>query len=273
CTFHDAAVFDRPDAYTAAFSAWYRYAFRRLARSALLVLTVSAFSKERLAEALPAARGRLAVVANGAEHLVRLAADLSVLGRLGLERQGYLLAVGSANPTKNFAALAQAFSALAARGALRLVFVGAARRTVFAAAGPRGAADPRIVYAGAVTDAELKALYANALALVFPSTYEGFGLPPLEAMSCGCPVAASNAAAVPEVCGDAALYFDPRSPAAIGAAVQRMVDEPALRDLLRERGRLRVAAFTWDKAAGALLAALSERGLIAAPATASVHCR
>lgn len=265
CTFHDAAVFDRPDAYTAAFGAWYRFAFRRLARSAALVLTVSAFSKVRLVEVLRLAPHRLAVVANGAEHLAPLSADASVLAKLGLERERYLLAVGSANPTKNFAALLRSFHALAAPGAVRLVIVGEGRRGVFAPAALEGPPDPRIVICGAVRDTELKALYENALGLVFPSTYEGFGLPPLEAMACGCAVAASNAAAVPEVCGDAALYFDPHAPAAIAAAMQRLIDEPALRERLRQSGRARAAAFDWAAAAAALLGALSERGLVDAP--------
>ena len=104
-----------------------------------------------------------------------------------------------------------------------------------------------------MSDEELKALYQSALGLVFPSVYEGFGLPPLEAMNCGCPVAASNAASIPEVCGDAALYFDPHAPSAIGVAMLRLFDEPELRQQLRTRGARRAQAFSWEAAARVLM--------------------
>jgi glycosyltransferase involved in cell wall biosynthesis len=87
--------------------------------------------------------------------------------------------------------------------------------------------------------------------------YEGFGLPPLEAMTCGCPVAASTAEAVREVCGDAALYFDPSAPQAIADALRRLADNAALRDDLRERGRRRAARFSWDDSARAMLNVLA----------------
>jgi glycosyltransferase involved in cell wall biosynthesis len=89
-------------------------------------------------------------------------------------------------------------------------------------------------------------LYRSAACLVFPSLYEGFGLPPLEAMACGCPVAVSNATSLPEVCGDAAEYFDPLSPEEAAAAVQRALD-----GRLVERGRARAAGFTWEACARA----------------------
>ena len=89
---------------------------------------------------------------------------------------------------------------------------------------------------GRVSDAELRALYESALCLIFPSRYEGFGLPPLEAMACGCPVIAADAAAVPEVCGDAALWFDNDGPRRLPDALARLLDEPGLDETLRARG-------------------------------------
>jgi glycosyltransferase involved in cell wall biosynthesis len=109
---------------------------------------------------------------------------------------------------------------------------------------------------GAVDDPTLKALYQRALVLVFPSLYEGFGLPLLEAMRCGCVVAASSVPALRECGGAAAHYFDPSSPPAIAQALRELIDGPALRDELRARGRERAAAFGWDASAGALLAVL-----------------
>ena len=101
-------------------------------------------------------------------------------------------------------------------------------------------------------DAALKALYGHALGLVFPSLDEGFGLPPLEAMSLGCPVAAARAGAIPEVCGDAVLYFDPTSVPAIAAALQQLIANPELRQRLSAVGLQHAAAWTWASSAQTL---------------------
>ena len=264
CLLHDAAVFDHPEAYARAFVAWYRLLFRRLARSAAKLLTVSAFSRARLALRLGLDPARIAVVPNGCDHLEAVAPDESVLARHGLTRCRFLLAVASANPTKNLAALVAAFARLPADPALRLVIVGGHNPRVFAAA--TAADPPGVVRTGPVADAALKALYGHATALVFPSLYEGFGLPPLEAMACGCPVAAARAAAIPEVCGDAALYFDPHSVSAITAALQRLVADAPLREQLRAAGLARAGLYRWSTAAAALRAELS--AVCAATATA-----
>ncbi len=253
CTFHDAAVFDHPDVFTPMFRRWYRLAFRRLARRAERILTVSAHSRRRLAARLGLAEAAIGIVPNGGEHLRRLAADAAAPVRLGLQGCRWFLAVGSESRLKNWPALLAAWAALARPADLRLVLVGGSNGAVFASA--HGAAPaPDVVHAGAVDDAGLKALMQGALALVMPSLDEGFGLPPLEAMAIGCPVAVADAGALPEVCGEAALRFDPRQPAAITAALQRLLDEPALRGQLADAGRERAAVFTWEHAAQQLRA-------------------
>lgn len=247
---HDAAVFDRPEAYSATFVAWYRHLFRRLARRAERLFTVSAFSRGRLAVALAVPEARLEVLANGADHLERVDADEGAIERLGLRGQRFLLAVGSANPTKNLAALVQAFASLRLPE-LRLVIVGGGNPRVFA--NDQAEIDPPgVIRTGPLGDAPLKALYGHALALAFPSLYEGFGLPPLEAMSVGCAVAVSNAASMPEVCGDAALYFDPHSVKSIAEALERIVADAALGDRLRRAGPGQAARFAWSASAARL---------------------
>ena len=255
CLFHDAAVFDHPEAYTPLFSAWYRFLFRRLSKVARLVITVSEFSKRRLAHHLGLAGDRIALVHSGAGHLSKVEADLSVVDALGLRRGRFFVAVGSANPNKNHRALIEAFGALPSEEGVRLVIVGGGQGTVFAGEA-RAHGDDRIVRTGPIDDAQLKGLYQHAVGLVFPSLYEGYGLPPLEAMSCGCPVIASSAAAIPEVCADAALYVDPRSVSEITAAMKRLLAEPRLREQLRRNGTRRVDELSWSAAARELLSHL-----------------
>ncbi len=254
CLVHDAAVFDRPAAYRPAFRRWYRALFWLLPRLGAQLLTVSAFSRQRLAAVLGLPETAIGVVPNGAEHLADVAPDPAALGRLGLQDGRYFLAVGSVNANKNLPALQAAFAALPAGHGCQLVLVGDRHAKVFSDGPNPGAGDlPQVVHAGSVDDAVLKALYQHAVALVFPSLYEGFGLPPLEAMACGCAVAASSAAAIPEVCGDAALYFDPTSVAQISTAMDRLRTDAALRARLRQAGAARAAGFRWDHAARTLV--------------------
>ena len=250
---HDAAVFDHPEAYTRPYVWWYRRLSRHLARHAARIWTVSEFSRTRLALHLgldPRSIGLLPPL--GADHILGVPAEPTVLARLGLVPGRFLLAVASENPTKNHAALLQAFAQLPMRGAAQLVLVGRSNLRVFssrsAASEPRG-----VVRAGPVRDGELRALYEQAAALIVPSLYEGFGLPAAEAMTCGCPVAAARAASLPEVCGDAAFYFDPRSPQDITAAMQRMLTDTALRAALIRASVERAVHFRWENAARRLL--------------------
>jgi glycosyltransferase involved in cell wall biosynthesis len=257
---HDAAVFDHPEAYTRRFVSWYRWLFRHLARHALVLLTVSDFSRERLAWHLRVSRSRFTLVPNGGDHLDAIEPDLNVLDRHGLRGKRYLLAVGSDNPTKNHAALLAAFARLQQDSELLLAIVGGRNDAVFAGA-PR-IEPPGVVRTGALGDAQLKAMYMHALALVFPSLYEGFGLPPLEAMSCGCVVAAARATSLPEVCGSAALYFDPNDVDDMISSLQRLCADGALRQTLRVAGARHVAAYTWAASAEELLMSLRLAGLV-----------
>jgi len=160
----------------------------------------------------------------------------------------YFLYVGHRYCYKNVPRLLEAFARLRRRWPeARLCFTGTAfndaERGRIASLGLAGA----VVHAGRVSDERLAVLYAHAAALVYPSLYEGFGLPLLEAMRCGCPVAASNTSSVPEVAGDAALYFDPLDTEAMVQAMERTLADTAVRAALVARGRLRAGAFSWEK--------------------------
>jgi len=252
---HDAAVFDHPEAYTRAFALWYRLLFRHLACRVERLFTVSGFSRARLAARLGIAADTVVLLPNGSEHLADVEPDLGVLAQHGLGGVRFLLAVASDNPTKNLAALVAAFALLPVDPSLRLVIVGGSNGRVFSGR-PVAADPPGVLRTGPLGDAALKALYQNAVALVFPSIYEGFGLPPLEAMACGCPVAAARAASMPEVCDSAALYFDPHSTASIAHAMRRLLAEPGLCADLRQRGFSRADVYRWSVSAGRLHALL-----------------
>jgi glycosyltransferase involved in cell wall biosynthesis len=245
---HDAGAFDTPESYSFAFRTWYRLLHRMLAWRGARIITVSEFSRGRIAHHLGIPPDRIGVMPEGGEHILRAPADAAVLARHGLAPGRYALAVGTRAAHKNLDALADVASLLASRGMV-LAAVGAVDPAVFrpASAGAGGVA------LGRVSDAELRALYENALCLVFPSRYEGFGLPPLEAMRCGCPVIAARAGAVPEVCGDAALWFDTSVRDSLPAAMRRLLDEPGLANQLRAAGLARAENFTWRRAAETLL--------------------
>ncbi|MEQ8814803.1 MAG: glycosyltransferase family 1 protein [Thalassobaculum sp.] len=257
---HDASVFDRPDGYGWKFRTAMRWLLPVLARRAEALFTVSRFSADRLAAHGIANRHGCTVLPSGTEHVARLAVDGGAPARHGLEPGRYVLFVGSPHPNKNLAGALAAIGRVGDPG-LRLAVVGAADPRVFAADAP-AAARPgdRAVFLGAVDDAEMAGLYAGALALLFPSYYEGSGLPPLEAMALGCPVIASDRASIPEVCGDAARLVDPDDPADMAAAIDRLAADDPARDDLIARGHARAGLFTWRAAAERLAATLGLAG-------------
>ncbi|WP_209079439.1 glycosyltransferase family 1 protein [Shimia sp. R9_3] len=256
---HDAQAFTQPQAYARAFRMWYHAVQPRLGRKVRLVLTVSRFSAGELEAHGVVPRGKARVVHNGADHILRTAADPETLTDFTLEPQGYFLAIGSFAPHKNLKMLIAAAERRGA-GAPPVVIAGGGNARVFGENGLRESASVRLL--GRVSDAQLRALYENALALTFPSLTEGFGLPPVEAMTCGCPVIAAPRGAVPEICGSAARYADPEDAQAWTVAMQDIADNQQERKERAEAGRAQSAAFTWQAAAAQFAAHLDEAGLL-----------
>ncbi len=241
---HDAAVFSRPGARSWRFRRWYQFLLPRVCRAARIVLTNSTFSSTELKRYCRLSRTPV-VIPLGADHIDRVVGDPNVLRKHNLTPGGYLLAVASMQPDKNLVGIGEAARLLGAK-CPDLILVGGMNPAIFRGAGQL----PSVVrWIGRVDDAELKALYQGAIALAYPSFYEGFGLPPIEAMACGCPVIASAIPALKETCGDAAEYCDPHDSRSIADAILRVFQDPARRESLRAAGLRRVEQFAWNAAA------------------------
>ena len=164
----------------------------------------------------------------------------------------YVLYLGSNKPHKNLVRLIEAFSRVTHHASRAVLAIAGAWDTRYPQSRQRvealGLGDA-VHFVGSVTESDLRALYTGAVAFVFPSLYEGFGLPILEAMACGTPVACSNTSSLPEVAGDAALYFDPTNIESIAHTLDRMLADAELRADLRERGLARASDFSWERTA------------------------
>jgi glycosyltransferase involved in cell wall biosynthesis len=248
---HDAGVFDTPESYSLRFRMWYKVLQRRLVDAGAHVVTVSKFARSRISECLAVDPESIPVMYEGGDHILRATADMDVLHRNGLVPGRVIVIVGARAAHNNVAAINQLMPLLERRG-LVVAVVGAIDPSAVFHRGSRANQIGRAV--GRVSDAELRALYEAATCLLFPSRYEGFGLPPVEAMACGCPVLASGSGAVREICGDAALYFSADEPSSLQDAVSRLLDDETMAADLRARGAARSATFRWDASARALAA-------------------
>lgn len=249
---HDAAVYAAPQTYSLAFRTWYKFLFRVLGVTSKLILTCSQFSKKQLMEHCKIKESKLQMIYHGKEHMLSVNADPDYIAKSKLDRP-YVLAVSSRSPNKNFGSIIEAIKLI--KGAdFDIVIAGGTNPKVFNTAGISDAETEdnlshAVKYLGYVEEEELRALYDHAACFVFPSFYEGFGFPPLEAMACGCPVIASNAASMPEVCGDAVLYCNPHSPQDIADKIALLMSDSALREELSQRGLIQAENFSWSKCA------------------------
>ena len=254
-TLHDASVFAVPEAYSPVYLAWYRVLTPGLGRRAERIITDSAFSRGELVRRAGIREDKIRVVPLGAEHILAVPCDLRVVAEHGLGERPFILAVSSHSAHKNLRALCEA-TRLLEPDAYHVVVAGGGNDRVFDASPVPW--PEHVKRLGYVTDAQLRALYSHAACFVYPSLYEGFGLPPLEAMMCGCPVVVSRAASLPEVCGEAAVYCDPHDPADIARSIAAVMGNEALRTRMKSRGYERAREFTWDRSARLLTGVVRE---------------
>ena len=239
---HDAAPFARPDAYSFAYRTYYQTLEKLLARRAKHIITLSQFSQDELLRYLRMDESKISFTWLSGEHILRIAKDDSILEKHGLVPNRFVLAVGSRNPNKNQHGLIAAIQYLKNTN-VTVAIAGGSNSIIF---GDAGKMTDSVKALGFVSDEELRSLYEHAACFVFPSFYEGFGLPPLEAMTLGTPVVVSRAASLPEVFGDAALYCDPHSPEDIARQISQVLqgNMPS-----RERALKHASGFTWERCA------------------------
>ena len=234
-----------------------RLTVRRTARSARRIVTLSEFSRRDLVETYGLPPGRVTVTPAAAAPRFRPASteEIQRVRHLYNITREYVLAVGSIQPRKNLARLFDAYAGLRrARGGDKLpqlVVVG--KRAWLYEETLRAAAEcglgGELIFTGYVPEADLPALYSGALCFVYPSYFEGFGLPPLEAMACGTPVVAADRTSLPEVVGDAGLLVNPFDAEEIAGAIGRLIGDEHLRAALAERGTARASRFDWRETA------------------------
>ena len=264
-TFHDLAVLDHPEWFGRRFAAWYRWLVPRLARRVKKIIAVSEFTKSRLVSSLGIDASKIAVIHNGVDERFRAESSVEVGGisqPLPALCSAYVLSVGSLEPRKNIARLLEAWSRSVDRvpSSVWLVISGVKGASqVFRRIAPRPLPS-RVFLTGFVPEKELCDLYRGALTFVYPSVYEGFGLPALEAMASGVPPIVGNNTSLPEIVSDSGLCIDPYNVDAIADAIVRMVNDSDLREELARRSLARSRLFDWSKAARATWDVLLEAG-------------
>jgi len=250
---HDAQVYLTPKSYSRFFLLWYKFALPTIGRRHAKILTVSEFSKSQLVKFGVAKADKIHVVHNGVDHMADVGADLSIIEKLKLSGEVYFCGLSNTQEHKNIKVLFNVMASESMRDT-KLVLIGGTSREQFES---NGAVIPdNVIFSGRVTDEEMRSLIEGALCYLFPSTTEGFGLPPLESMLLGTPAIVAPNGALPEVCGKAALYAAPDAPQQWIDAINRLIKDKTFRQKLSEQGVLRAKDFTWRRAAEKVLAVI-----------------
>lgn len=246
---HDVTLFRHPASFGRGYRLFHGTIGFLLTRRAKIG-TVSNFSRQELADVFRVPVAGIDVIYNATDHFSALAPNAGIIERLGLADTPFFLLVGTLKPNKNVELAVRAFEALGASDH-KLVVVGGTDPTVFRDVAPTSKG--KLIFPGRLTDEEIAGLQRRAVAFVFPSLYEGFGIPPLEAMTQGCPVLAADIPPVREACGDAARYFDPMKAETLVDAMRVISTDEPLRRELKRSGFDNAERFSWDGSAVVLL--------------------
>jgi glycosyltransferase involved in cell wall biosynthesis len=244
-TIHDMAEFSIPNNFSFLFRTSYQALHLILSRSVKKIISVSNFSKNQIIKYCKSSSGDIIVIHESGNHIDSINEDNTIIERHKLSEKPFVLAVSSVNPNKNFKSIIQAAEYI--KDIDFNIVIAGKKSSIFTTS--ENVFLEKAIYVGFVSDAELKSLYKNASCFVFPSFYEGFGLPPLEAMCCACPVIVSNSAALPEICGDSVLYCDPDNPESIADNIKCILESEFLNKELSAKGLEYVKRYSWRRAA------------------------
>ncbi|NJO04552.1 MAG: glycosyltransferase family 4 protein [Chloroflexaceae bacterium] len=265
-TIHDLAFIRFPQTFRSYNRTYLDFATRLSARRATRILVVSEHTKHEVIGILGVPAERVVVTPNAARAHFQ-PPDPQVLARFrqqkGLPDQ-FVLYVGTLEPRKNLPTLIEAYQQVARHSSAPLIIGGGKGwlyQSIFERIDALNLRD-RVQFVGYLPEEELPLWYAAATVFVFPSLYEGFGMPPLEAMACGTPVVTSNTTSLPEVVGDAGLMIDPHNADALAAAIRRVLDDTDLHANMRQRGLHQAACFTWSATAAATRAVYEAVGVV-----------
>jgi glycosyltransferase involved in cell wall biosynthesis len=242
-THHDVTYKRYPESFSKKFRLFYSLLIPMMLKNSKKLLTVSEFSKKEINDIYGYPVDKIEIIYNAVSEKFKKSERLN-------ESERYFLAVSSPNFHKNFHGMLKAFELLGSKYNVSLKIIGKTAASFskqdFSSLIKNS---EKIKFMGRVDDDEMISLYQNALAFVFPSFYEGFGIPPLEAQSCGCPVISSNMASMPEVLRDSAIYFDPKNETDIASAMEKIILDSHLRTELISKGDANIQRFSWHDSA------------------------
>ena len=231
---------------------YFKYVLKIAAKRALKIIVPSQFTKTQILKYYNTADDKVIVTHLGIQQLFK-----EQIGKDGAKKEKYILYVGRIAETKNTGNLLEAFRSIKDKIDYKLVVAGNGNKRFIDELKYKGLINNRVELRSDLKIQNLLELYKKAALFVFPSLYEGFGLPPLEAMACGCPVVVSDTTSLPEVCGDAAVYVDPTDIKSIADGILKVLGDDKLREEMVKKGYLWAKGFTWEKTARETLAVIN----------------
>lgn len=246
-TIHDVSHERYPQWFSKNYYRFYHFMMPRIGRKAHAVLTVSEFSKDEIVDTLGLDKDKIHVIHSNVPFHNKPSKDEILNFRRNPDAERYIIAVSSMDPRKNFVRLVEAFDKIEDKS-IKLYIIGMSFKA-FNTPDLQKLINERVHLPGYIPDEALQAMYQNALLSVYPSLYEGFGLPPLESMTYGCPAINSSIPALREVSEDAALYVDPYDVEDMTIKINQLLEDESLRQALRLRGLEQIKKYSWDKSA------------------------